>query len=140
MAGKIWVDQEGNRYSRHFESKVSTNKLSGTHIGVFAIRDIEGISWDAVCLDHGQCMSFETLTSALHHSTVPEWCAYCHHKIWNECGPDCNDLHYYPYEECKLDETSGDDPSLDARWLYHGWNLEIGTRYRFELIEDEVLI
>ena len=131
---KIWVDKEGNRYTRHLESKVSRNRLTGSLILVRRVYDCDATNAEAVCLDHGRYMVFRSLTDALSHGSVPEWCEYCCHKMWDECGPFCNSPDYYPYEECKLDKTSGDDPGLTADWLFDEEETKIGKRYRFELI------
>ena len=134
MAGKTWVDKEGNRYTRHLESVTKKCRLSGTRILVRRVYDADEIKAEAVCLDHSKYMSFHSMKHALHHSSVPEWCEYCCHKMWDDCGPDCTTEDHYPWEACKLDKTSGDDPSLSGDWLYDEEETKIGKRYRFELI------
>ena len=131
---KIWVDEDGKRYTRHLESVTKKCRLSGTRVLVRRVCDSDATGAEVVCLDHGKYMSFRSMSNALYHSSVPEWCEYCCHKMWDDCGPDCNRLEHYPYEECKLDKTSGDDPGLTADWLYDEEETKIGKRYRFELI------
>ena len=135
MARQVWVDSKGNRYHRHLESVTKKCRLSGTRILVRRVYEMDELAAEAVCLDHGKYMTFDSMTHALHHSSVPEWCEFCCHKMWNECGPFCIVEEHYPYEACKLDETSGDDPKLCADWLYDEEETKIGKRYRYELIE-----
>ena len=135
MARAVWVDSEGNRYHRHLESVTKKCRASGTRILVRRVYEMDELAAEAVCLDHGKYMTFDSMTHALHHSSVPEWCEFCCHKMWNECGPFCIVEEHYPYEACKLDETSGDDPKLRADWLYDEEETKIGKRYRYELLE-----
>jgi len=135
----VWLDKEGNRYHRSLESVTKKCRLSGTRILVRRVYDADEITAEAVCLDHSKFTSFHSMTHALHHSAVPEWCEYCCHKMWNECGPFCNVEEHYPWEACKLDGTSGDDPKLRADWLYDEEETKIGKRYSYELIDEAVV-
>ena len=133
MAGKIWVDKEGNRYRRHFASQVSINKASGTKILVSQTEDPgayeNGLKWQTACLDHATVCNHRTLRLARDWATQPDWCGPCQHIIWHEDAPieECLaenfDCAYDPYD-LSLTRTDVND------------DVEIGTRYRFELIVE----
>ena len=136
---KVWVDSKGNRYHRSLESVTKKCRLSGTRILVRRVYEMDEITAEAVCLDHGKYMTFNSMTHALHHSSVPEWCEFCCHKMWDECGPFCNVEAHYPYEDCKLDATSGDIENRgelfhSCDWLFDEEETKIGKRYSYELI------
>ena len=145
MARAVWVDSKGNRYHRHLESVTKKCRLSGTRILVRRVYDMDEIKAEAVCLDHGKYASFHSMKHALYHSASPSWCEFCCHKIWDHCGPDCVSEDHYPWTACTLDAASGDpenngDLFFRGDWLFDPEEREIGMRYRYELIEGEVLV
>lgn len=131
MAGKIWVDQEGNRYRRHFESSVAINKASGTKIALRETEDADafedGLVWETACLDHATTCSHQTLKLARSWASWPEWCGPCQHIIYHD-GADI--------EECVADNFACAYDSYDLSLTRTDVNddVEIGTRYRFEPI------
>ena len=137
MAGKIWVDKEGNRSRRPFGRQVSINKASGTKILVTENEDPDayeaGLKWTTMCLDHATVCHWETLGQARSHAAQPDWCGPCQHIIWHEDADieECLAEHF----DCAYDHT---DLSLTRTDVND--EVEIGTRYRYELIEGEVLV
>jgi hypothetical protein len=100
---QLYVHKATDKFvSRKTAYVISKCRLSGTTIIVKPTPDEDGW-WQTVCHDHGRYMTHATLKLARSHSSVPEWCEFCHHKIWDECGPFCG-------EECTLTATSGDEP------------------------------
>ena len=145
MARAVWVDSKGNRYHRHLESVTKKCRVSGTRILVRRVYDMDEVKAEAVCLDHGKYASFHSMENALYHSSSPSWCEFCCHKIWDHCGPDCVSEDHYPWKACTLDKTSGDpenngDLFFRGDWLFDEEERKIGKRYRYELIEGEVIV
>ena len=135
MARAVWVDNQGNRYHRHFSESVAVNKASGTKILVTENEDpgsyAEGFKWATMCLDHARICHWETLALARRHAACPDWCGPCQHIMWHD-SDEC--LHEYN-TECAYDHT---DLSTTRTDVNDG--VEIGTRYRYERIEHEVLV
>ena len=127
----IWVDPKGNRYTRHFLSRVSINKATGTKIALRATEDSDayegGLVWETACLDHATTCSHETLTNARGWASRPEWCGPCHHIIY--CDTDeCLSDHY---SSCAFDPYDLSVTRTDVND-----DIEIGTRYHYELIKE----
>ncbi len=135
MARQVWVDSEGNRYHRHFESSVAVNRASGTKILVVENEDPDSydeFKWATMCLDHARICHWETLAQAQSHARMPEWCGPCQHIIGHEDTiEECVVENYdCAYDHCDLTTTRTDVND----------GVEIGTFYRYELIEHEVLV
>lgn len=126
---KIWVDAEGNRYTRHFASQVSINKATGTKIMLSETEDADafegGLLWETVCLDHAMICSHRTLKLARDWAAQPDWCGPCQHIMYcatDECLSDrWSDCAYDPQDLSRTRTDVNDD-------------VEIGTRYRYEPI------
>ena len=134
MARAVWVDKEGNRYHRHFQASVAINRASGTKILIEEIEDPDayedGFKWQTLCLDHARICHWETLAQARMHAAWPEWCGPCQHIMHHDTD-EC--LHEYN-SECAYDRT---DLSKSRTDVNDG--VEIGTFYRYEPIDSEVL-
>ena len=134
MARQVWVDSEGNRYHRHFESSVAVNKASGTKILIEENEDGESydeFKWQTLCLDHARICHWDTLALARRHAACPDWCGPCQHIMYHDTD-EC--LHEYN-TECAYDHTDLSKTRTDIND-----DIQIGTRYRYELIESEVLV
>jgi hypothetical protein len=135
MARAVWVDSKGNRYHRHFSESVAINKASGTKILVTENEDpgsyAEGFKWATMCLDHARICHWETLAQARMHAAQPDWCGPCQHIMYHDTD-EC--LHEYA-TECAYDHTDLSQTRTDIND-----DIGIGMRYRYELIEGEVLV
>jgi len=134
MARQVWVDSEGNRYHRHFESSVAVNKASGTKILIEENEDgdsYDEFKWQTLCLDHARICHWDTLALARRHAACPDWCGPCQHIMYHDTD-EC--LHEYN-TECAYDHTDLSKTRTDIND-----DIQIGTRYRYELIESEVLV
>jgi hypothetical protein len=131
MAGKIWVDADGNKYRRHFSSQVSINKATGTKIALRATEDSDayegGLVWETACLDHATTCSHGTLTDARGWASWPEWCGPCQHIIYHDTDECLSDY----YSACAFDPQDLSVTRTDVND-----DVEIGTRYRFEPINE----
>ena len=103
MRKKVYIHKATDTFvTRRTAYIVSKCRLSGTTIIVEPSPDEEG-HWQTVCHDHGRYMTHSSLKQARYHRSVPEWCEFCTHKMWNECNAFCG-------EDCTLTAASGDDP------------------------------
>jgi len=130
MSRQVWVDSEGNRYHRHFESSVAINRASGTKILVVENEDpdayAEGLKWSTMCLDHAMICHWETLAQAQSHARMPEWCGPCQHIMFHdtdECLHEWNTQCAYDPSDLSVTRTDVND------------GVEIGTTHCYELIE-----
>ncbi len=128
MARAVWVDQEGNRYHRHFDFSVTTSRETGIKIQIEVDADVQGYNYTVKCLKHGSASMEVTLAEAKEAASHPtSWCYECDHDLhhkgdWDTCS----------VQICKDRAWDG------APLVFDTSDVKVGTFYRYEPIEVAV--